>query len=85
MSIDYTHLDALLLEAIERKPSRFEALRLQFEAEFDKHAPRDRYGKPNGWRAIDRRLQALRKAGRIKSDPKLGWVAIRAQTGGEGS
>lgn len=71
---NYTHLDELLFEAIERAPRRFDSLRTEFEAEFDKHTPRDRWGNANGWRAIDRRLQALRKAGRIKADPKLGWI-----------
>lgn len=80
MSIDYTHLDALLLEAIERKPKTFTALRAEFEKEFDKHVPPDRMGAPNGWRAIDRRLQVLRTAGRIKADPKLGWTAVKKGT-----
>lgn len=75
--INYTHLDELLFEAIEKEPRRFDSLRMQFESEFDKHVSRDRWGNTNGWRAIDRRLQALRKAGRIKADPKLGWVAVK--------
>lgn len=33
----------------------------------------DRFGIRVGWRVIDRRLQALRKAGKIKIDRKTGW------------
>lgn len=66
MTTDFTHLDELLFEAIEQQPMDFTTLQSRFEAEFDKHAKADRYGGPNGWRLIDRRLQALRKAGRIE-------------------
>lgn len=76
MTIDYTHLDELLFESIERAPRSFAVLRADFETEFNRHAKPNRYGDENGWRLIDRRLQALRKAGRIKFDPKRGWTAI---------
>lgn len=66
MTTDFTHLDELLFEAIEQQPMSFETLRAKFESEFDKHAKPNRYGDQNGWRLIDRRLQALRKAGRIE-------------------
>lgn len=80
MSIDYTHLDALLLEAIECKPRSFNSLRNEFSKEFNKHSQPNRYGDQTGWRAIDRRLQALRKRGLIKADRNLGWVAIKKDT-----
>lgn len=38
----------------------------------------DRY--PEAWRIIDRRLQALRKAGRIKyGGQKVGWFVVEAK------
>lgn len=80
MSTNFTNLDELLFESIERFPKHFFALRAEFEAEFNKHAKPNRYGDENGWRLIDRRLQALRKTGRIKADPKLGWVAVRKES-----
>lgn len=74
--MDYTHLDALLLEAIERETHcSFNSLRKQFEPEFNKHVKPDRFGEPNGWRAIDRRLQAMRRAGLIRAE-RLGWVVV---------
>ena len=39
----------------------------------DSLATKDRHGWPEGWRLIDRRLQALRKAGRITYSRKEGW------------
>ncbi|MDQ0035049.1 hypothetical protein J2W30_002814 [Variovorax boronicumulans] len=83
MSIDCTHLDALLLESIERIPKTFAELRAEFESEFNKHAKPNRYGDENGWRLIDRRLQALRKAGHIKFNSKLGWSASSIGRSGE--
>lgn len=79
MSTNYTHLDALLLEAIERKPRHFNSLQMEFSEEFDKHSKPNRWGDKIGWRVIDRRLQALRKAGHIKADRKLGWVAVKKE------
>lgn len=77
---DFTHLDELLFESIERMPKAFAALRAEFESEFNKHGKPNRRGDETGWRLIDRRLQALRKTGRIKADPKFGWVAIKKAT-----
>jgi len=73
MQVDYTHLDALLLEAIRRSQCTFADLRSQLEAEFDKLSPRDRHGDPTGWRVLDRRLQALRKKDLIRYE-RAGWV-----------
>jgi hypothetical protein len=75
--IDYTHLDELLFESIERLPKTFHSLLAEFKSEFNKHAKPNRFGNETGWRLIGRRLQALRRAGRIKANPKLGWVAVK--------
>ncbi|MDF8363350.1 MULTISPECIES: hypothetical protein [Achromobacter] len=36
--------------------------------------PANRHGEEQGWRLIDRRLQALRKAGRLAYSRKSGWT-----------
>ncbi|MDN7549120.1 hypothetical protein [Burkholderia cenocepacia] len=75
----YEKLDALILAEIGDEPRRFDNLRgcCVIMAECDRHAKeagtkRSRYGVDD-WRVLDRRLQALRKAGKIKATGK-GWV-----------
>lgn len=75
MPVDFTHLDKMLLEAIELKHCTFTELRSRFESEFDKLSAKDRLGAETGWRLIDRRLQALRKQGKIRAE-KRGWVRV---------
>lgn len=75
MPVDYTHLDALLLESIQRCKCTFGELSSRFETEFDQVAPKGRHGEATGWRLIDRRLQALRKKGLIRFE-KAGWVSV---------
>lgn len=75
MPVDYTPLDALLLEAIQRCQCTFGELRTRFETEFDKVSPTDRLGAATGWRLMDRRLQALRKKNQIRFE-QAGWVPV---------
>ncbi len=75
MPVDYTHLDALLLKAIQRRQCTFGDLRNLLEAEFDKASPKDRHGDTTGWRVMDRRLQALRKKNQIRFE-QAGWVPV---------
>lgn len=81
--LNYSQLDELLFEAIERQPSTFATLLKAFGKEFDKHAKPDRFGDLAGWRLMERRLQALRKSGRIKADRKLGWITVKQEGGPE--
>jgi len=76
MSTDYSKLDAAILGRIRAGGgASFTALVLTLERIADSIAPLDRWGWPTGYRAIDRRLQVLRKAGRIAYNRHTGkWV-----------
>ncbi|MDN7412625.1 hypothetical protein QZM42_29300 [Burkholderia vietnamiensis] len=75
----YEKLDALIVGAIDESPKSFTYLRgcRALMAECERHAKeagtkRSRYGVDD-WRVLERRLQALRKTGKIRSTSK-GWV-----------
>lgn len=73
---DYTKFDEALLEAIRQQPRAFWQLidirRIHTLA--DKLAKVDRWGYLGSWRVLDRRLQALRRAGKIRYRGKV-WEA----------
>lgn len=70
---DYTEFDALLIESIkESAPIQFFPLSVLVRKEADALAKSDRRGDIEGWRVVDRRLQALRKRGSIAWGPR-GW------------
>ncbi|MEK7916605.1 hypothetical protein AAB988_29630 [Burkholderia contaminans] len=78
MTGKYEKLDALILEAISETPKKFisvNAGQVRVESErLSKEESRPHIcGEVVGWRIVDRRLQALRKAGKIRSTSK-GWV-----------
>ncbi|OJA71090.1 hypothetical protein BGV72_31555 [Burkholderia ubonensis] len=76
----YQKLDALILAVIDDKPKRFSTIYLG-----DIARESERIAKEEGvtrssrgaipWRIVDRRLQALRKAGKIRST-STGWVRV---------
>ncbi|KVN73860.1 hypothetical protein WT15_23745 [Burkholderia stagnalis] len=74
----YEKLDALILEAIGDTPKKFAAINVgpvRTESERiarEEVTPRTR-GDVVAWRMVDSRLQALRKAGKIRST-STGWV-----------
>lgn len=75
----YEKLDALILSEIGVSPISFAYLRgcRALMSECDRHAKeagtkRSPYGVDD-WRILDRRLQALRKTGKIKATGK-GWI-----------
>jgi len=79
MKTDYTALDAALLARIKQKPANF--TELQFgDVQKAAEALLDP-GKPWFFRAtggyIGRRLQALRKAGKIVYNTKTGWSIVQ--------
>lgn len=76
---DYTAFDALLLDQIRHGKTRL--------AQLSEHKPLLDMAKPfcaprpgsypqPEWRIIDRRLQALRKAGKIKYCTRAGWRIV---------
>lgn len=78
MTEKYAKLDSLILNAIGRHPKPFSAIHLGAVAEecrrvsLEAGTSRSRFGV-EPFRICDRRLQALRKAGKIVSTTK-GWV-----------
>lgn len=77
----YEKLDALIVAQIDDMPKSFTYLRgcRALMAECERHAKeagtkRSRYGVDD-WRVLERRLQALRKDGKIRSTPK-GWIRV---------
>lgn len=78
MATDYTALDAAILAAIgERQPALFSRLQT---AEVRRRSVALEHTRHDGeaWRVVDRRLQALRKAGRIRYQrgKAEGWVRV---------
>lgn len=80
----YEKLDAMIVAQIDDTPRSFTYLRgcRALMAECERHAKeagtkRSRYGVDD-WRVLDRRLQVLRKAGKIKATGK-GWVRAEAE------
>ncbi|SEU36409.1 hypothetical protein SAMN03159335_05444 [Burkholderia cepacia] len=74
----YEKLDALILGSIDDTPKKFVTVNAaQVRQESERLAREEckptTHGDVVGWRIVDRRLQALRKAGKIRSTTK-GWV-----------
>lgn len=83
MTTDYTALDAAILAAVaELQPAQF----FNVSARVRSHSEPLAHTRHDGlaWRVVDRRLQHLRKAGRIRYQRKPeGWVMVE-QGGGNG-
>ncbi|MBA1366948.1 hypothetical protein FLK63_35610 [Burkholderia gladioli] len=83
----YTKLDALILGEIGIEPVAFHVLQHRPEIEAETIAiadasPRNVWGdKVSAFRVLDRRLQALRKAGKIQASTK-GWTLAARDGGG---
>lgn len=77
MKRDYTEFDALLKSLISRGVSKFSQLEANDELRVMAiEIENDRIRR--AFRAIDRRLQALRKKGVIEHDAREGWI-LRCQ------
>ncbi|KVD80767.1 hypothetical protein WS62_25950 [Burkholderia sp. ABCPW 14] len=79
----YEKLDALILSKIGVAPIRFASIyggdiKDESDRIVSEQGPRSLYGFADPWRIVDRRLQSLRKAGKIRSTPK-GWVRAEPQ------
>lgn len=76
MKPDYSLFDNALVATVRAGKTQFHQINAGRTLEFaNKLAGKDHRGDALGWRLIDRRLQALRKAGRLAYDRKTGWSA----------
>lgn len=74
MSADkYAQLDAAIVQAIREGKTTFTPLTAAVDKQADALAKPDRYGQLDGWRVIDRRLQAMRRRGVLQFSHKTGW------------
>jgi hypothetical protein len=71
----FAYVDAAILDALNGRSVTFSALSVipHVAAEAERVAIPTRMGNKHGWRVVDRRLQALRKAGKVKVDRRTGW------------
>ena len=74
----YAALDALILAAIDETPKKFVsvnagAVRQESERLAREECRPTTRGEVVGWRIVERRLQALRTAGKIRATSK-GWM-----------
>lgn len=85
MKRDYTEFDAAILKRLADGPATFnrlhrfpeiDAMSAGFAAEENKNRPT--WNKQDPWRIVDRRLQALRKAGKIKPSRACAQAALAA-------
>ena len=76
MAHDYTNLDAAILAVVGEKPATFTGLSYRVASHSDELAKND---PAPAWQIVDRRLQSMRKAGKIRYQRKPeGWVLVRA-------
>ncbi|WP_334033941.1 hypothetical protein [Burkholderia cepacia] len=74
----YEKLDALILASIDDTPKKFAAVNTGAVREESERLAREEcrpttFGDVVSWRIVDRRLQSVRKTGKIRSTSK-GWV-----------
>lgn len=79
--LDYSTLDSALLEKLQARPLTFADMAFGGAVLGAALALEKQYGNPKvkpAWRFVDARLQALRKAGKIKfAGPKTGWEIVQ--------
>ena len=83
---DYTNIDAAICARLKSGPNTFTQLQygdVQKEAKKLEHEDTKKRGSwpTSAFRFIDRRLQALRKSGKITYSTKSGWSLV--DNGGE--
>ncbi|WP_080402959.1 hypothetical protein [Burkholderia ubonensis] len=76
----YQKLDALITAAIDQTPKKFASINTgDVRQESDRlgreESRQATFGEVVGWRIVGLRLQALRKAGKIRST-STGWVRV---------
>lgn len=77
---DYTEFDSILIDAVRQAGARTDCVVFSnfaygqpIRAMAKALAKPNRYGGVDDWRVTDRRLQALRKAGKLTFDRNAGW------------
>jgi len=75
MKSDYAELDAAILEALKAQPYDFWRINFLVKALAHELAKPNAQNTREGWRLVGRRLQVLRKAGKIKTDGKQ-WSIV---------
>lgn len=76
--IDYSELDAAIIHTIANWAGDFARINQRVKDIAEPLATPDRWGRRNTERLVDRRLQALRKAGRIRYGGR-DWHVIDTQ------
>ena len=76
----FQKLDALILASIDDNPKKFVAINTGAVREESERLAREEcrpttFGDVVSWRIVDRRLQSVRKTGKIRSTSK-GWVRV---------
>ena len=81
LKLDYKPLDAAILAALASRPKTFAEFAYGGHVYDEARSLGDAFGDPRvkpSWRFVDSRLQALRKAGKIRFvGPKEGWVVVQ--------
>jgi len=80
----YTELDSKILNLIQNGCDTFQSLSRRLSAEAEQITD----ASVEGWRIVDRRLQALRKAGKVRSGRRMGrahWMLPMPDSGKEES
>jgi hypothetical protein len=80
--LSYAEFDDAIIVALS-ECNTYSGLCGRLETWANEIAGKDRHGGPNGWRLIDRRLQALRKAGKVTFTRRNGWSVATNQRGGD--
>lgn len=75
---DYTVLDESILFEIGQGADNFTDLSIRCNTLAEKYCTNQAVSVTPGWRVVDRRLQALRKAGKIAYTPADGWRLLCA-------
>lgn len=70
---NYADLDEQIVAYVMDGRNEFWKVYEPLRKQADALATPNRRGEREGWRVIDRRLQALRKAGKLAYDRKAGW------------
>ena len=72
----YAELDAAIIERLKRGPTPFWSIAVGKAGLIADDIQRRTNFASDGWRIIDTRLQALRKAGKIRADRRNGWTLV---------
>lgn len=69
----YDDLDGAILATVQSGKTTFSQILPAVKAKATPVAPKSRWGDDGAWRLVDRRLQALRKDGKLSYTRGAGW------------